>query len=188
MIYLDDMNIVFIFAVLYIYTGRVTASFLTADFLYPYVKLNRHSTPLWTLNGATAPCECRAKGQAVPSFISQPTNKLSVNALHRKHLFASEQQYLTSNASRSEIRARLNLRFFQIRKQSHSFLQKKCSAFFRCLKTYSSPRRPPHGKRRTLLRRSYRRLLQVYSQWQKVLNYYEYWLSINLMPYGKVKY
>lgn len=92
-----------IFASSYLSKERETASSKRAGFLYPRLKQYWYSTPLWTLNGSTAPCECRTKGKAVPLLFSQPTFKFICNVLHRKNLFASEKQYLASNARRSDM-------------------------------------------------------------------------------------
>lgn len=96
-----------IFAEPYINSEWETASTMRAGFLCPHLCQYWHSTPSWTLNGATAPSECKAEGKAVPLLFSRPTFKFICNALHRTNLFASEKQYLTSNARRSEIRRML---------------------------------------------------------------------------------
>lgn len=93
-----------IFAASYISKERDTASTLRAGFLCPSLCQYWHSTPSSSVNAPAAPCECMTEGQAVPLLFPQPNKQISVNVIHRTNLFASEEQYLTSNARRSEIR------------------------------------------------------------------------------------
>ena len=97
-------NIMRIFAASYISKERDTASTLRAGFLCPSLCQYWHSTPSSSVNAPAAPCECMTEGQAVPLLFPQPNKQISVNVIHRTNLFASEEQYLTSNARRSEIR------------------------------------------------------------------------------------
>lgn len=92
-----------IFATPSTYTGRDTASTKRAGFLCPRLSQYWYSTPSWKLNGSTAPCEWKAEGKAVPLLLSQPQEQIICNAFHRKNLFASEKQYLASNARRSDM-------------------------------------------------------------------------------------
>ncbi|OFX73284.1 MAG: hypothetical protein A2071_02390 [Bacteroidetes bacterium GWC1_47_7] len=110
-------NIMLIFALPYINSEWETASILRADFLCPHLNQYWYSTPSWTLNGATAPSECKAEGKAVPLFILQPIQQIICNALHRINLFASEKQYLTSNALCSDMH-RIHAQPLQQRRQS----------------------------------------------------------------------
>lgn len=93
-----------IFASTSIRKERDTASTLRAGFLCPSLCQYWHSTPSSSVNAPAAPCEWKSEGQAVPLLLSQPHEQIYLYDFHRTNLFASEEQYLTSNARRSEIR------------------------------------------------------------------------------------
>lgn len=96
-------NIMLIFASTSIHTGRDTASILRADFLCSRLNQYWYSTPSSSVNAPAAPCEWKSEGQAVPLLLSQPHEQIYLYDFHRINLFASEQQYLTSNALCSDM-------------------------------------------------------------------------------------
>lgn len=83
---------------------RGTASSVgKADFLFPFLFKYGYSTPSRTLNGAAAPSEWKSEGQAVPLLFSRTNKQIHLYDFHRTNLFASEKQYLASNARRSDM-------------------------------------------------------------------------------------